>query len=70
MSSRSTCSIRAHAAQIVDLTAVAWRVAPASPRALARRAPHGYVPARVLRRLQKTAAAAFPSHRGVLAHSW
>ncbi|MFE8644285.1 hypothetical protein ACFX58_04290 [Sphingomonas sp. NCPPB 2930] len=70
MSSRSIPSIRAHAAQVVALTAAAWRVAPASPRALDRRAPHGYVPVRVLRRLQTTAAAAFPSHRGVLAHSW
>ena len=70
MSFRSTPSVHAHAARVVALTAVAWQVEPASPRALARRAPHGYVPARVLRRLQKTAAAAFPSHRGVLAHSW
>ncbi|WP_156362664.1 hypothetical protein [Xylophilus sp. Leaf220] len=70
MSSRSTPSVRAYAAQVVALTAAAWRVAPASPRARARRAPHGYVPVRVLRRLQRTAAAAFPAHRAVLAHSW
>ena len=70
MSSRSNLSPRTRAEQVVALTAASWQVAPASPRALARRAPHGSVPVRVLRRLHKTAAAAFPHHRGFLAHSW
>ncbi|CAN7717547.1 hypothetical protein LJR290_006037 [Variovorax sp. LjRoot290] len=44
-------------------TASVWRIAPASPREVARRAPHGYVPVRVLRRNRAAAVAS-------LAHSW
>jgi hypothetical protein len=38
------------AKQLIDVTARAWQVRPESPHALARRAPHGYVPQRLLRR--------------------
>lgn len=38
------------AARVLAVTAEAWRLAPRSPQALARRAPHGYVPLRVRRR--------------------
>jgi len=55
------------ARHVIALTALAWRIAPASPRALARRAPHGYVPVRMVRRIRATAAAA---SRPLLAHSW
>ena len=48
----------AQARHVLDLTARAWRV-PA-----ARRAPHGYVPARVLRRLHAATVLR------LLPHSW
>jgi hypothetical protein len=54
----------AQARHVLALTAKAWRIPPASPHALARRAPHGYVPVRALRRLH---AAAMLS---LLPHSW
>ncbi|MDR6517979.1 hypothetical protein [Variovorax atrisoli] len=54
----------AQARHVLALTAKAWHVPPASPHALARRAPHGYVPVRALRRLH---AAAMLS---LLPHSW
>jgi hypothetical protein len=57
----------AQAHHVIAVTATAWRVAPRSPHEVARRAPHGYVPLRVLRRLQ--AAPAAPA-RPVIAHSW
>jgi hypothetical protein len=53
-----------YAQRVIATTALAWHVAPASPRAVARRAPHGYVPRRIMRRIQ--AAASRPG----LAHSW
>jgi hypothetical protein len=54
----------AQARHVIDLTARAWRIPPSSPRAVARRAPHGYVPVRALRRLHAAAALA------LLPHSW
>ncbi|MFT3721639.1 hypothetical protein [Pseudorhodoferax sp.] len=48
----------AWAARVLRVTAGAWQLGPRSPRALARRAPVGYVP----RRARRRAAA--------LAHSW
>ncbi len=54
----------AQARHVLDLTARAWRIPPRSPRALARRAPHGYVPLRALRRLHAAAALT------LLPHSW
>jgi len=38
----------AQARHILVLTAIAWCIAPASPHEVARRAPHGHVPLRVL----------------------
>jgi len=49
---------------VLDLTAKAWRIPPASPRAVARRAPHGHVPMRAMRRLHAAAVLA------LLPHSW
>ncbi|MGJ7499511.1 hypothetical protein ACSFBF_04040 [Variovorax sp. ZT5P49] len=54
----------AQARHVLDLTAKAWRIPQSSPHALARRAPHGYVPLRVLRRLQAAAMLT------LLPHSW
>ena len=51
---------------VIALTAAAWSVAPESPLAVARRAPHGYVPARMRRRLR----AADDANTLALAHSW
>ena len=44
--------VQARAREVIATTARAWNVSRESPRALARRAPHGYVPVRVLRRLR------------------
>lgn len=35
-----------HAHKVLARTAEAWKLPPASPHAIARRAPHGYVPPR------------------------
>ena len=43
---------RTHAQAVVATTARAWKVSRESPRALARRAPRGYVPTRLVRRLR------------------
>lgn len=63
----------AQACRVLALTAQVWGVAPGSPAALARRAPHGHVRMRVLKRTQTQAAArasvavlAYP----LMAHSW
>lgn len=54
---------------VIGVTRRAWRVAPLSEHAEARRAPHGYVPLRALRRVQVAAQRRLPV--GVaLAHSW
>lgn len=54
---------------VIGVTRQAWRVAPLSEHAEARRAPHGYVPLRALRRVQVAAQRRLPV--GVaLAHSW
>lgn len=44
--------VEARARDVIATTARAWNVSRESPRAFARRAPHGYVPARVLRRVR------------------
>ncbi|MGJ7552371.1 hypothetical protein ACSFBI_00115 [Variovorax sp. RB3P1] len=54
----------AQARQVLALTAKAWLVPQSSPRAVARRAPHGYVPVRAMRRLHAAAVLA------LLPHSW
>ena len=54
----------AQARHVIDLTAKAWRIPPSSPHALARRAPHGYVPLRALRRLRAATLLT------LLPHSW
>ncbi|MBN8751938.1 MULTISPECIES: hypothetical protein [Variovorax] len=54
----------AQARHVLDLTARAWRVPPRSAHEAARRAPHGYVPARVLRRLHAATVLR------LLPHSW
>jgi len=54
----------AQARRVLDLTARAWCIPASSARALARRAPHGYLPARAMRRLQAAAVLA------LLPHSW
>lgn len=54
---------------VIGVTRQAWRVAPLSEHAEARRAPHGYVPLRALRRVQVAAQRRLPLGV-VLAHSW
>ncbi|WP_295979787.1 hypothetical protein [uncultured Variovorax sp.] len=54
----------AQARRVLDLTTRAWCIPETSPRALARRAPHGYQPVRAIRRLQAAAVLA------LLPHSW
>lgn len=54
---------------VIGVTRQAWRVAPLSEHAEARRAPHGYVPLRALRRVQVAAQRRLPVG-GALAHSW
>jgi len=54
----------AQARHILALTTAAWRIAPPSPHEVARRAPHGHVPIRALRRLHAAAVLA------LLPHSW
>ncbi|WP_218121928.1 hypothetical protein [Variovorax sp. EL159] len=54
----------AQARHVLALTAKSWRIPPSSPREIARRAPHGYVPVRALRRLHAAAVLA------LLPHSW
>jgi hypothetical protein len=57
------------ARRVLDVTARAWELAPRSAQALARRAPHGYVPRRA--RLRAAALAALrPAVPALLAHSW
>ncbi|PZP94334.1 MAG: hypothetical protein DI587_26100 [Variovorax paradoxus] len=57
------------ATRVLDVTARAWQLAPRSAQALARRAPHGYVPRRA--RLRAAALAALrPAMPSLLAHSW
>ena len=57
------------ARHVLDVTARAWQLAPRSALALARRAPHGYVPRRA--RLRAAALAALrPAVPVLLAHSW
>ncbi|MDP9928034.1 hypothetical protein J2X92_000227 [Variovorax paradoxus] len=48
--------------RVIALTAAAWGVAPVSPQEVARRAPHGYVPIRAVRRLRVAAASALSPH--------
>jgi hypothetical protein len=60
-------SLAEQARQVIAFTASAWSIAAASPQAVARRAPHGYVPVRMARRIR---AAAGSSGRALLAHSW
>lgn len=59
---------QASAERVLALTAKAWGVAPPSPAALVRRAPHGYVRQRVLRRALQGARA--PLQAPLLAHTW
>ncbi|MFT4268802.1 MAG: hypothetical protein QM586_16530 [Xenophilus sp.] len=54
--------------RVIGVTAVAWSVRLPSARALARRAPRGYVPVRTLRRLRAAVREIHPAP--VLAHSW
>ena len=56
------------ALRVIGVTAVAWDVQLPSAHALARRAPHGYVPVRTLRKLR--AAVRLINPAPVLAHSW
>ncbi|RYF83523.1 MAG: hypothetical protein EOO29_03010 [Comamonadaceae bacterium] len=54
--------------RVIGVTAVAWGVQLPSAHAVARRAPHGHIPLRTLRRLR---AAVHPFNLApVLAHSW
>lgn len=54
--------------RVIGVTAVAWGVKLPSAHAIARRAPHGHVPRRTLRRL--SAAVRNLNLSPVLAHSW
>jgi hypothetical protein len=51
---------------VIERTDAAWNIAPGSAREVARRAPHGYVPARPPRR---TRAAKAGASAPVLAYS-
>jgi hypothetical protein len=55
--------------EILRVTARAWGVAPESPQAVARRAPHGYEPLRRQRRRFFDAAKAL-AQQPLMAHSW
>lgn len=54
--------------RVIGVTAVAWGVKLPSAHAVARRAPHGHIPLRTLRRLR--AAVLQLNLSPVLAHSW
>lgn len=56
------------ALRVIGVTVLAWDIRLPSAHALARRAPHGHVPVRVLRRLR--AASALAPAAPLLAHSW
>lgn len=56
------------ALRVIGVTALAWDVRLPSAHAIARRANHGYVPVRTLRRLR--AAVRHINPAPVLAHSW
>ena len=58
-----------HALRVIDITARAWRIAPESAHAITRRAPHGYVPFRSLRRIRHAARVALAQPQ-FLAHNW
>ena len=66
---QSLSTVGQSAQRVLAVTAKAWNIVPASPQAVARRAAHGHVPARVLRR-QQAAARAPVERSGFLAHSW
>ena len=61
-------SLSQQSLRVIGVTAVAWDVKLPSAHALARRAPHGHVPVRTLRRLR--AAVRQLNVAPVLAHSW
>ncbi|SFN21448.1 hypothetical protein [Variovorax sp. OV329] len=50
--------LRDTATAVIARTAAAWNIAPESSRAAARRAPRGYVPVRIRRRLRAASASA------------
>jgi len=54
------------ARHVIARTVSAWRIAPVSAHAVARRAPYGHVPARALMRQIRAAA----SGNIGIAHSW
>lgn len=56
------------ALRVLGVTVVAWGVKLPSAHAVARRAPHGHVPVRALRRLGVAGVVASPTR--FLAHSW
>lgn len=58
------------AAQVLEATARAWQLAPRSQHALARRAPHGYVPRRARLRAAALAALRPCVPPAPVAHSW
>ncbi|MCZ2495410.1 hypothetical protein GN316_01455 [Xylophilus sp. Kf1] len=51
-STSNSIELRARAQGVIATTAGAWNASRETPRALARRAPLGSVPMRVLRRLE------------------
>ncbi len=61
-------TVRQAAQQVLAVTIQAWNVASLSPRALARSAPHGYVPVRARRR--QAAAGAAAQRQSFVAYSW
>ncbi|HZF85677.1 MAG TPA: hypothetical protein VE084_19350 [Burkholderiaceae bacterium] len=56
------------ALRVLGVTVVAWGIKLPSAHAVARRAPHGHVPVRALRRLGAAGVVASPAR--FLAHSW
>lgn len=58
-----------HALRVIGTTAQAWRIVPESAYAITRRAPHGYVPFRSLRRIRHAAREALAQPQ-FLAHTW
>ena len=72
LADRAALSPAEAAQQVLARTAALWDVRPESPRAIARRAPRGYVPARVGRRLRASATGHHADGGACLlfGHSW
>jgi hypothetical protein len=71
--SEPTPSPAERAERVLEVSASAWQLAPRSRQALARRAPHGYVPRRARLRAAAQAAAQaalLPCGPVLLGYAW